>query len=289
MKTYFLSLVLVSALVGCASSRRSGFDAKDAVTQVSSKEVNQLKTQARAAWGERHIKEKLQDSINKWEQLSRTSGADGETFRALTHGYYLLADTHEEDIEIKKALWEKGAAFGERAMAMNPAFKAAMDKKSSLEDALYLLGKEDAGAMYWTAANLGKWAKHSGIATQLKYKTRIKALITATEKVNPTFFHGAIARYWGAFYAVAPGFAGGDINKSEKSFKKSLEQAPQYLGTKVLMAEVYYTKKQDKAAFVKILKEVLATKDDISKELTPENILEKRKAEKLLKQVDELF
>lgn len=289
MKLLVLSLTTLLVLSGCASNRRTGFDASEAVSQISAKEAQTLKAQARIAWGERHVKEKLQEAIDKWEQLSRTNLVDGEVLRSLTHGYYLMADTHEDDIELKKALWEKGAAFGERAMATNPAFKDMMDKKVSLEEALYVLNSADAGAMYWTAANLGKWAKHSGIATQLKYKTRIKALISATEKINPTFFHGAIARYWGAFYAVAPSFAGGDIKKSEKSFKLSLEQAPGYLGTKVLMAEVYYTKKQDRKAFEATLKDVLATKDDVHKDLVPENILEKRKAVKLLKQIDDLF
>ena len=55
------------------------------------------------------------------------------------------------------------------------------------------------------------------------------------------------------------------------------------------MAEVYYTKKQDKKAFEATLKEVLATSDSVSKELMPENVLEKKKAQSLLKKMDELF
>ncbi len=289
MKTYLLSLVLCLAFVGCATSRRSGFDDGEALGQISEKEVAKLKQEARAAWGQRHVKEQLKLALDKWETLSRTSAVDYEVLLMLTHGYYLLADTHEDDIEIKKALWEKGAAFGERAMATNKDVKAAVAKKKSLEEFLPLLTKAEVGAVYWTASNLGKWAKHSGIATQLKYKTRIKELINTVEALDATFFYGAAQRYWGGFYAVAPGFAGGDINKSEKAFKKSLEQAPHYLGTKVLMAEVFYTKKQDRKGFEKILREVLATPDTVHKDLMPENILEKRKAEKLLKRVDELF
>jgi hypothetical protein len=289
MKTYFLSLLLTTVLFGCATQRRSGFDAGDVATSITAKDSQALKTNAKKLWQTRHVKADLEKSIETWEKLSRTDKADKETFQALAHGYYLLADTHEDDVEIKKALWEKGAAFGEKAMAMNPKFKANMDEKKSLEDSLSLLGKDDSASMYWTAANLGKWAKFSGIATQLKYKGRIKALIHSVEKVNPTYFHGAVARYWGGFFAVAPSFAGGDLKKSLESFNKSMKQAPHYLGTKVLMAEVYYTKKQDRKSFEKVLKEVIATSDNISKELMPENVLEKRKAQKLLKKVDDLF
>jgi Tfp pilus assembly protein PilF len=88
---------------------------------------------------------------------------------------------------------------------------------------------------------------------------------------------------------VAPSFAGGDLNKSKQQFEKSLKMAPEYQGTKVLMADVYFTKKGDKASFEKVLKEVLASKDDNHPEIGPENALEKKKAEKLLKNMDELF
>lgn len=288
MKYYVLCIFLLS-LVGCASKRQSGFESSETLSSLSDKEAQNLKAEAKKFWANRHIKAELEQSINMWEKLSRTDKADRETFQALTHAYYLLADAHEEDLELKKSLWEKGALFGEKAMAQNPQFAANMNDKKTMEESLPLLAKEDAASMYWTAANLGKWAKFSGIATQLKYKGRIKGLVEGVEKVNPTFFHGSVQRYWGAFYAVAPSFAGGDLNKSIKAFNASIEQAPAYLGTKVLMAEVYYTKKQDKKAFESTLKEVLATSDSISKELMPENVLEKKKAQSLLKKMDELF
>lgn len=289
MKTYFLSATLCFVLLGCATSRRSGFEETQALGTMSEKEVMRLKQEARTAWSRRHEKDQIKAAIDKWETVSRTSAVDYEVLLMLTHGYYLLADAHEDDIEVKKALWEKGAAFGERAMATNPAVRAAVAQKKTIDEFLPLVTKAEVGAVYWTASNLGKWAKHSGIATQLKYKTRIKELINTVDALESTFFYGAVNRYWGGFYALAPGFAGGDVDKAEKSFKKSLEIAPYYLGTKVLMAEAYYTKKQDRKGFEKILAEVLGTPDAIHPALVPENILEKRKAEKLLKRVDELF
>src|SRR5690606_2489359 len=139
------------------------------------------------------------------------------------------------------------------------------------------LTEKEVPAIYWSAAALGKWAKAAGIATQLKHKTRIKAQIERVEKLSPDFFYGAPSRFWGAYYAVAPSFAGGDLNKSKTHFDKSIKLAPEYLGTKVLMAEVYYTKKGDKKAFEAMLREVLSSKADQHPELGPENMLEKKK------------
>ena len=76
---------------------------------------------------------------------------------------------------MKKKYWEMGTSYGEKAMATNSAFAKAMKNEGKVEDHLDKLGKREVGAMYWTAANLGKWAKNSGIATTLKYKNRIFA------------------------------------------------------------------------------------------------------------------
>lgn len=174
-------------------------------------------------------------------------------------------------------------------MATNADFKEEMKGGKTVEESLGKLTETEVPAIYWTAASLGKWAKATGIAAALKYKTRIKAMIERVEKLKPDYFFAAPSRYWGGFYAVAPSFAGGDMNKSKAQFEKSLKLAPEYLGTKVLMAEVYYTKTGEKKAFEATLKDVLSSTHDTHPEIGPENALEKKKAEKLLEKKDELF
>jgi hypothetical protein len=114
-------------------------------------------------------------------------------------------------------------------------------------------------------------------------------LISKVEEFDPSFFYAAAARYWGAFYAVAPSFAGGDIKKSKESFEKSILLAPTYLGTQVLFAELYDTKKMDKKSFALRLKKVIETPDNIDPAIMPENFIEKRKAKKLLAEMPQLF
>ena len=106
----------------------------------------------------------------------------------LTRGYYLLADGHTEQMEEKKKLWEVGIAWGEKAMATNPEFKKrVVDNGEKIEDTLKYLTKGEIEAIYWTASNLGKWGKNSGIATVLKYKTRIKNMINRVGELDKTF------------------------------------------------------------------------------------------------------
>lgn len=283
----FLSMVLI--LVSC-SSRKSGFNTTDINAVLSEQERNQTLKKAELAWAKRDQKEQLEAAIADWEKLSHSVNGDQiDILTRLAQAYYLLGDAHEENIDVKKALFEKGAVFGEKAMSTNNTFSKKIKDGDSVEKSLSSLERREIGAMYWTAANLGKWSKASGILEQLKYKTRIKALIERVEKVDARYFYSAPSRYWGAFYSLAPSFAGGDLKKSLKYFEKSISEAPQYLGTKVLMADTYYIKTNDKTNFKKILEEVLATSDEIEKDLIPENRLEKKKARKLLDKMDQIF
>lgn len=286
----FLKLVPLLCLlaIGCAS-RNSGWENTTESVSISEAEVKTLKKEAMEFWNERVEQNKLEAALANFKRLHSANPNDLETLIYLTRGNYFLADSHLQDIEEKKKFYELAANYGEKAMATNPKFKAEVKAGKSVEESLDALTASEVPAIYWTAASLGKWSKVSGIAAQLKYKTRIKAMVSRVEKLQPDYFFGAPARYWGGFFALAPSFAGGDIKKSKVQFDKSLKMAPEYLGTKVLMADVYYTKVGDKKAFEQTLKDVLASHQDKHPEIGPENALEKKKAEKLLEKMDDLF
>lgn len=288
-KLQSLCFVLLLSLSWSCASRKSSFSGNSDLKSISAEEAKFVREKALFLWNQRHNKKDLIASLEEWKKLAATQARDVDTLVHLARGYYLLADAHETEKDKKIATWEIGTSWGEQAMASDSHFKEAVAKGVAPEVAAQDLSNVYAGAIYWTAANLGKWAKNSGISAALKYKNRIKAYIERVEQLSADYFHSAPARYWGGFYAVAPSFAGGDMKKSKASFEKSMTNSPNYLGTKVLMAELYYTKTSEKDAFVKILNEVLNTPDDISKELMSENMLEKEKAKRLLSQVNELF
>ena len=74
------------------------------------------------------------------------------------------------------------------AMATNPEFKKrVIDNGEKIEDVLKYLTKKEIESIYWTVSNLGKWGKNSGIATVLKYKTRIKNMINRVGELDKTF------------------------------------------------------------------------------------------------------
>jgi hypothetical protein len=160
-------------------------------------------------------------------------------------------------------------------------------KDEKVEEAIKVVGKEGLEAMYWYAVNLGKWSRAKGLATLLGNKDRVKGVLTRVLELDETFFHGAPHRYFGAYYSLLP--VGRDLEKSRQHFEKSLAIAPGYAGTKVLMAETYAVKKQDRALFDKLLDEVLAMPEGAIPGLEPETRVEKQKARELKGQADDLF
>jgi len=283
---------LVGALVlaGCGAGRTDTWKAAASGASASSPADTSA---GDALWAERGDEQKLRGAITAWETALAAAPEDGDLLVKIARGYYLLADGYMRG-DAKKADYEatftKGVDYAERALtALSPAFKARVTAGERVEDALAAVDQKAVPALYWYASNLGKWAKAKGFTTTLGNKDRIKAVMERCLALDPTYFYGGPDRYFGAFYAVAPSFAGGDLGKSEAHFLKSLEMAPNYLATKVLMAENLATKKQDKELFKRLLDEVLAAADDAIPELVPEIKIEKQKATELLAQIEEKF
>lgn len=247
-----------------------------------------LKDQALELWQKRDAKESLEESLSKFEMVHETNPSDIETLEYLSRGYFLLADGHLEDDDMKKNAFDKARTFGEKGLATNPEFKKVMDKEKDIVKAIEVLSKREVPSLLWGAAALGKWAKLNGIFSSLGHKNTILGMVKKVEALDPNYFHGAVPRYWGGFYAVAPSIAGGDMDKSKKYFEEAIAKAPDYLATRVLYAELYCVKKGDKSEFKKQLDFVMATTKSPG-DIAPENRIEKKKAQKLLSKMDDLF
>lgn len=285
-----LMIALVLSLAGCASSRKSAWDKSEATTSLSVTEKAQLMTDAKKLWNTRHQQADLEAALKKFKSIADAEPNNYEVLVYLARGNYLLADGILQEMDAKKATWEIAVSWGEKAMATNPDFKKSVaDDKKSVAESVKHLNKEQIEGLYWAAASLGKWAKNSGMMTTLQYKSQIMKMIERVGELQPDFFYGAVHRYWAVYYAVAPGFAGGSMDKSADSFQKAFKAANNYLGTHVLYAENYAPRKNDRESFKKELNFVLSAKSNVIPELEPEAILEKEKAKKMMANIETYF
>lgn len=240
----------------------------------------------------------LEQAIAAYQSAAKLNPKDPEVWTRLARAVYLKADgflsfeKDSSDEAMKRFLnmHERGIVYAKRALlAYSPEFQKKMQADEKMEEAVKVLDKKAAPALYWMASNYGKWGVAKGFTTILKYKDLIKNVMETVLKLDQDYFFTAANRYFGAYYAKTPSFAGGDMKKSKEHFETSLKKSPQYFGTKVLMAEYYAKKEDDKALFEKLLNEVLKGDPNVDPKCAPENRIEQRKAKALMAKIDDLF
>lgn len=287
-----LALALGVGLSACAG-RKAAWDQDPAETApaAGAGDVATVVKEGDAKWETRTSADAIKAAIASWEKAAEADGKNPELLIKLTRAHYFLADGFlRADDKAYLETMDKAVKWGERAMvAASPEFEAKMRDGTKFPEAVAVVGKPGVPAMYWYASALGKWAKKKGFAVLLGQKDNVKATMDRCLELDPEYFYAGPYRYFGAFYAVAPAFAGGDLKKSKEHFEKSLSIEPRYVGTKVLWAAELATKEQDEDTFEKLLNEVLAAPDDAIPELQPEIMVEKQKARELLAQKDDLF
>lgn len=293
MLSFALTLTLLAPLPmfwGCATQRTSAWDQKMDEKTLTQAEKEKWQQMAQRHWKKRHLKDHLIKSIKAHETLVAADHHNYDSLLALSRGHNILGTYHVQDEALQIQLLEKGVTWGEMALSTNPKFKERITKEEGdISKALDTVTKKEIAALFWTASNLGRWAKKSGIATILKHKTTIKKMVKRVQELDPDFSYGSVDRYWGAYYAVAPSFAGGDLKKSHHSFQKAFQKGRGYVGNHVLFAKLYATKKGDRTLFEKELNKALKANPMALPEFMSENVLYQKEARELLAKTDELF
>ncbi len=305
-----LVIALLSFVVGCSGAERSSAmttDANKLTAATEQGDFDKMLADADAAWQARGDRAKLEQAIATWEKAAKTASPNldeaarkeklAEIYTSLARGYYLLADSHTrlqaEDDELNDQMmgeFEKGVTAAEKAIALrDPKFAAAVAADANnWKTAVKSADPKAAGPLYWYATNMGKWALLEGIATILARKDDIKATMDWMIQQDETYFYGAPHRYFGAYHCKVP-IGGGDPPKAKASFEKAIEIGPNYLATRVLMAESYATLVGDRELFETLLNETIAANPDADPSIGPENRLEQAKAKRLLERADDFF
>lgn len=280
-----LTILSFAILSGCAKKPGS-YEMQAA----NSNATGDAATQAADLWELRGEKEKLLESLSLYEQVLANDPENRDAAYHLLRGWYFIGDAHETETEAKLAAWDKAIAFGDTCLNINSSYKATLEKSGSKSEAVMLATVDDVPCIYWTASSLGKWAKTTGLPALLKHKQTVFDFVTRVETLEPDYFHGAVYRYWGAYYSGLPSFAGQDLNRSKEMFEKAIELAPENLANRVLYANYWAEKSQTYETFDEMLQYVMAADTTVlTEELGPENEAEKVKANGLFENRSEKF
>ncbi|MBW1899524.1 MAG: hypothetical protein JRI61_10755 [Deltaproteobacteria bacterium] len=282
-------LLVVVSLSGCGAKRESAYLEVDTTKAVDKAKVDELIKKAEAFYEKRAEARSMKEAIKNYEKALELDPANRDVLQKLTIACYWYAAGHLTDKDVQCEYYNKGAQYGERGMALNSAFKARVAAGEKDYECLDALGKEDIPSVYWVFGNLGRWSSLKGFTTILKNKNKLKAIADWVTYTDENYYYGGGHRVLGTYYAKAPSFAGGDMNKSKIHFEKALKISDDYIGTKVLMAEFYAYKKQDKELFVQLLTDAVNKDVNAIPGLEFEMAVDKRKAKDLLEKVDDKF
>lgn len=286
-----------AALVpACGGGRTAAWEEGTTTTTVTAEgqsRHDELVAQGDAEWAQRSDEQHLRAAIDAWTQALEAVPSDWVLWHRLARAQYFLADGHmafdtARDAETT-AMYQSAVTSAERSLTEQSAEFTAAVQRTSITEALSTLDATSVPALYWRSAALGKWARRDGFATLLAYKDEIRAVMTRCLELDRAYFFAGPDRYFGAFYAVAPTYAGGDIARSREHFEYAISQAPGYFGTHVLFAVEYATKAQDRALYQTELQGVIDGDPNAIPEVAPENLAEQHKARDAMARIDELF
>lgn len=294
---HLVALVGMAALVAsCGSTRETAWETTGSATLTDAQraQVAELMSQAEQAYANRGDEAQSKAAVDAYKAATAIDPGNVEALTELTHAIYFYADCHlrfdESNPDLWKSTHEEGIRAGERALsALSPAFAEKMAAGTRIEDALDVLNASAVPALYWRASNLARWATLESFATLLSYKDEVRAIMEFCLANDQLYWYQGPDRYFGAFYARAPSFAGGDMKKSAAHFNISIDAQPNYYGTRVLMAEEWAIKEDNRPLYEELLNYVLEGDPNVIPEIVPESLCEQRKAKKMMAEIDDTF
>ena len=181
------------------------------------------------------------------------------------HYLYLWSRVHIQKGDDARTKAEKLRNFG-RAKALAETLIALNDRN-------------DEGHCWWGVAQ-GRIGQTRGVLNSLFMVSGLKKAFSRATELNPK--HPTALDAYGVLYYELPGFAGGDLARSEQYFRRSIESAPNYTLARLDLAKVYIKQKRWLAARAQ-LDTLLATTDALQPADT--ELDDKPEARQLLEQI----
>ncbi|MFQ6606074.1 MAG: TRAP transporter TatT component family protein [Fidelibacterota bacterium] len=209
----------------------------------------------------------------------------------LSRAYHFEGHFLEQDAARQDSLFLAGAATAAKFLMdslglPNHFADLTGDSLPPILDKLAMAPAPLVPALYWWAANLGRYLATKPVLVRLAKRDILETAMHRILALEPNYFHGGPYRFFGAFYALLPGV---ELDRSAGYFKQAIKENPYYLGTYTLRAQYYHTKAGNRDLFHDDLTFVIEADPTQLPDVTPENLFEQTLAKKLLEQEPYLF
>ncbi len=280
---FFLLFLLM--LIGCKPSQLPTHE------EAVQNNLDYLKKQASSSWDKRSNAADAVMATFFMEKAHFLEPGNMELSLQLSRAFHFQAYYIETDQNLKDSLFLRGAILAFNVLEKSPSYQQMYhevqgDSTIKVIQSVAVIEKEYVDALYWWAANMGRYLSSKSVRKRLEYRELAESVMHRVLSLNPDYFYGGPYRYFGAFYARLPGV---ELIRSEDYFQKAIQLHPYYLGTYVLRARFLHTKAGDREKFRQDLKFVINADPTLIPEVMPENLFEKKLAQILLEQEDSFF
>ena len=219
---------------------------------------------AEMLWSEREDPGKAAEAIAAYEDLLKEMPDDYKVLLRLSRLHYWVGQMLESTNK-KEALehYAIGKEYGEKASKAAP---------------------EEPGGYFFEAANLARQNNLKGTFSNLFGISTVRKLNEKAASLDPEYFYRGTDRFFCAFYTKLPGLLGGSATKAIEFGKRAVEAYPNYAGNRYFLAEAYVKEGKNDLAR-KELEAAVALPDDELSDVVPEQRMEKKRAEALLKRI----
>jgi len=223
--------------------------------------------------------------------------SEPDNARLLVHGtqaYTAYASLMPECGRPERAvvLGERAREYGLRLLGTHKGFgDAAQAPLAGFSEALQSVGPGEVEKLFWAGYSWATWIGFSqGAPAAVADLPKVEQLMLRVLALDETFYHGGAHLFLGVYYGSLPVMLGGRPEVSRTHFERALAIGERrFLPTLVAYAEYYARQTLDRELYVRLLEEALAFDLALAPDLTLPNVLAKRRAQRLLAQVEDVF
>lgn len=144
---------------------------------------------------------------------------DVDTLLALAQVCFMYGDVRASSEEEKLAAYDRGRQAAKRAIELAP---------------------RSAPARFWYGTNTGRWGQTKGIVRSLFLLPTVKEAMQTALALDPGY--APAYALGGSIYYEVPGYAGGDLDRSEAMFRQGLGLDPRYTTMRLGLARTLLKK-----------------------------------------------
>ena len=166
-----------------------------------------------------HENPKKIDQLKAALEKAAEADPDFDTLLALAQVCFIYGDVRATTEEAKLAAYDRGRQAAKRAIELGP---------------------KSAPAQFWYGTNTGRWGQTKGVIRSLYLLPTVKEAMQTALALDPGY--APAYALGGNIYYEVPGYAGGDLDRSEVMFRKGLGLDPHYTSMRLGLARTLLKK-----------------------------------------------